>query len=150
MKRCITVTGFLLLGLIGAAGQSNEFVDGLLGSDAVTVGQAAYLVLVASDNLGGDADEARAFELLDSFGWAPEGAAVDSAMLMKDYSLLLMKAFGLEGGFMYRLFPSPRYAYRQLKSSLVIQGRSDPDMKVPGGFAMRMLGRVFDVKGISE
>lgn len=150
MKRFITVTGFLLLGLMGAAGQSNEFVDGLLASDAVTVGQAAYLVLVASDNLGGDADEARAFELLDSFGWAPEGATVDSPMLMKDYSFLLMKAFGLKGGFMYGLFPSRRYAYRQLKSSLVIQGRSDPDMTVVGNIAIRMLGRVFDVKGISE
>ncbi|PKL24501.1 MAG: hypothetical protein CVV47_08635 [Spirochaetae bacterium HGW-Spirochaetae-3] len=138
------------MAVIGAVAQSNEFVDGLLESDAVTVGQAAYLVLVASDNLGGDADEARAFELLDNFGWAPEGATVDTPILMKDYSFLLMNAFGLKGGFMYGFFPSPRYAYRQLKSSLVIQGRSDPDMTVVGNSAIRMLGRVFDIKGISE
>jgi hypothetical protein len=134
----------------GAFGQSNEFLDRLLASDSITVGQAAYLVLVASDNLGDDADEARAFELLENFGWAPKGAVADSPIKTKDYSFMLMKAFGLEGGLMYALFPGPRYAYRQLSSSLVIQGRSDPGMMVGGANAIRMLGRVFDVKGISQ
>jgi len=150
MKRMII---FLLaaaaLGL-GAAAQSNEFVDGLLDSDSVTVGQAAYLVLVASDNLGEDADEARAFELLETFGWAPKGASSATPIQLKDYSYLLMRAFGLKGGLLYAIFPGPRYAYRQLASNLVIQGRSDPNMSLSGSMAVRMLGRVFDVKGIAQ
>ena len=150
MKRMTILCCAMTLVLIGAFGQSNEFIDRLLQSDSVTLGQASYLVLVASDNLGDDADEARAFELLDNFGWAPEGAAADTPIKVKDYSYLLMKAFGLGGGFMYRLFPGPRYAYRQLASSLVIQGRSDPDMTLTGYVAVRMLGRVFDVKGIAQ
>ncbi|HQO67037.1 MAG TPA: hypothetical protein PLI66_09890, partial [Spirochaetales bacterium] len=76
--------------------------------------------------------------------------SADVPILLKDYAYLLMSAFGLRGGLMYALFPGPRYAYRQLVSSFVIQGRSDPDMAVSGPVAVRMLGRVFDVKGIAE
>lgn len=150
MKRVCASLILASLCVVAAIGQSNDFVDGLIASDSVSVGQAAYLVLVASDNLGEDADAARAFELLGTFGWAPTGASADAPILLKDYAYLLMSAFGLRGGLMYALFPGPRYAYRQLVSSFVIQGRSDPDMAVSGPVAVRMLGRVFDVKGIAE
>ncbi len=150
MKRVCASLVLASLCVFGAFSQSNDFVDGLIESDSVSVGQAAYLVLVASDNLGDDADAERAFEMLGNFGWAPEGASADTPIRLKDYSYLLMSAFGLRGGLMYALFPGPRYAYRQLVSSFVIQGRSDPDMAVSGPAAVRMLGRVFDVKGIAE
>jgi len=51
---------------------------------------------------------------------------------------------------MYGLFPSPRYAYRELAARQVIQGRADPDMKIDGPSAVRMLGRVFDVIGVNR
>lgn len=150
MNRTILLLFALAATGLCAFAQSNEFVDGLLESDEVTMGQAAYLVLVASDNLGEDADEARAFELLETFGWAPKAASADEPIRLKDYSYLLMRAFGLRGGLLYAVFPGPRYAYRQLAANLVIQGRSDPDMSLSGSMAVRMLGRVFDVKGIAQ
>lgn len=150
MKRTIVLLFALAAAGLCAFAQSNEFVDSLLESEEVTMGQAAYLVLVASDNLGEDADEARAFELLETFGWAPKGASAGASIRLKDYSYLLMRAFGLKGGLLYAVFPGPRYAYRQLAANLVIQGRSDPDMSLSGSMAVRMLGRVFDVKGIAQ
>lgn len=150
MKRSVLLLA-LSLGLIaGAAAQSNEFVDGLLGQEQVSYGQVSYLVLVASDNLGEDADEARAFELLGNLGWAPEGAEIDGSVPLNRYADILMKAFGMKGGVMYTLFPGPRYAYRQLSSLQVIQGRSDPSSGVDGIAAVRMLGRVFDVMGLNR
>jgi hypothetical protein len=149
MKRMLP---FLVCALlpIGAFAQSNEFVDGLLARNAVTVGQVSYLVLVASDNLGEDADEARAFEAMQGLGWAPRGAAIGDEVSLADYSYILMRAFGMKGGIMYSLLPGPRYAYRELVSFQVIQGRSDPASRVDGGTAVRMLGRVFDVMGIAQ
>lgn len=134
----------------GAFAQSNAFIDGLASGKPVTLGQAAYLVLVASDNLGDDADPARAFELLETFGWAGKGSAAGDEISVARYSYLLMRAFGLKGGLMYSLFPGPRYAYRHMAAKLVVQGRSDPQARLNGTEALRMLGRVFDLKGISE
>ena len=149
MKRA-TLFGALLLLSCVVFGQSNEFVDNLLSKDAVSFGQISYLVLVASDNIGEDADEARAFELLENMGWAPRGAAVSQTIRLDQYSLILMRAFGLKGGIMQGLLPSPRYAYRELTSIQVIQGRSDPGQKVSGLQAVQMLGRVFDVMGLNK
>lgn len=150
MKRSILFLALALGFIAGAAAQSNEFVDGLLGQEKVSYGQVSYLVLVASDNLGEDADEARAFELLQNLGWAPDSAEIDGTVPLNRYAAILMKAFGMKGGVMYTLFPGPRYAYRQLASLQVIQGRSDPSSGVDGVSAVRMLGRVFDVMGLNR
>ena len=149
MKRCFVIAGLLFLAL-SAWGQSNEFVDNLLSKEAVNFGQVSYLVLVASDNIGEDADEVRAFELLGNMHWAPSGAKAGDSIRLDQYSLILMRAFGLKGGIMQALLPSPRYAYRELTSIQVIQGRSDPGQKVSGLMAVSMLGRVFDVMGLNK
>ena len=130
--------------------QSNEFVDELLSKPSATFGQVSYLVLVASDNIGEDADAARAFELLQNMRWAPRRATIDKPIRLDEYAFLLMRAFGLKGGIMESLAPSPRYAYRELSYLQVIQGRSDPAMPVSGPAAIQMLGRIFDVMGLNK
>ncbi|MDX9899645.1 MAG: hypothetical protein RBT62_12055 [Spirochaetia bacterium] len=140
----------MLVGTTCAFGQSNQFIDILLETDSLSAGQAAYLVLVASERLDEKTDEAGAFKALIDLGWVSEQTQMDTPMRTKDYCYLLMKAFDLKGGLLYSLFPGPRYAYRQMVSSQVIQGRSDPAMVVTGSRAMRMLGRVFDIQEISS
>ncbi|HCM27500.1 MAG: hypothetical protein A2Z99_07820 [Treponema sp. GWB1_62_6] len=150
MNRMIIVAAASFLVSVSVSAQSNEFIDGLLETPAVTLGQVSYLVLVASDNLGEDADEARAFEQLESLGWAPSGGKAGDPVTLAAFSSVLMQAFGLKGGLMYSFFPNRRYAYRELASLQVIQGRSDPGDRVDGIMAVRMLGRIFDVTGANR
>jgi hypothetical protein len=152
-RKCFMVlafAAFLAAAAASAGAQSNEFVDGLLAKPEASFGQVSYLVLVASDNIGEDADEARAFDLLQNLKWAPAGAAVNSPVRLDEYALILMRAFGMKGGIMQRVAPSPRYAYRELAYLQVIQGRSDPAQRVSGTAAVQMLGRVFDVMGLNK
>ena len=130
--------------------QTNEFIDGLLAEKETTYGQVSYLVLVASENLNEDSDTARAFAQLRALGWAPWGAQADKKVDLASYASILMRAFGLRGGIMYSLFPGPRYAYREMVARQVIQGRSDPGLRVDGPSAIRMLGRVFDIIGAKQ
>jgi len=150
MKRHLLFIALLLGFAVAEIAQSNEFMDGLLDSKAVTVGQASYLVLVAADKLGEESDTSGAFARLQELGWAPKAAGADDPVNYSSYSYILMKAFGLRGGIMYSLFPSPRYAYRELASRQMIQGRSDPAGKVDGSAALRVLGRVLDAEGRSK
>lgn len=150
MKRGVLFCAFFAIAAAGAYTQSNEFVDGLLSVNKVNYGQVSYLVLVASDNLSEDADEARAFELLESLGWAPEGSAASDIVPLATYAQILMRAFGMKGGILYTLFPSPRYAYRELSFLQVVQGRADPSETVDGASSVRMLGRIFDVMGLNK
>jgi hypothetical protein len=137
----------LLLGLSTAAAraQSNEFMDELLGSAAITTAQASYLVLAASERIDADAEPAAAFARAQELGWAPKAASAEDPIRYSAYAYLLARSFELKGGVMYSLFrSSPRYAYRELVARRMIQGRSDPQGKVDGLAAVRVLGRVVD------
>jgi hypothetical protein len=150
MKRYTLALCSLLFVASAAFGQSAAFVDALLESESITVGQGAYLALAASGAVPESADAGAAFAELEKLGWVPRGAAADSPIRLGDYSYLVMRALGLRGGFMYAILPGPRYAYRQLVYSRVIQGRSDPGMSVPGDVALGVIGRALDAKGAAE
>jgi hypothetical protein len=122
-------------------------LDALLDSPALTWGQAARLVLGAAG--GEDLPETEAFTRLQGMAKLPRGAAPGGEINMGGLSLAVMRAFGLSGG-LYRLFPTGRYAYRELVYLGIIQGRSDPAMKVPGERFFRILGRVLDYTGIDR
>jgi hypothetical protein len=147
MKLSLILASLLLWLAAAGAAQSNEFMDGLLEAKTVTVGQASYLVLGAAEKLGESDDASGAFARLQELGWAPKAAAAEDPISYSSYAYLLMRAFELKGGVMYSLFHSPRYAYRELASRQMIQGRSDPKGKPDGQTALRVLSRVLDAEG---
>lgn len=151
MKRLLLM-GLCLasLGVANLASQSNEFLDVLIGAPTVRGDQAAYLVLVASENLPEDADQTRAFEMLGDLGWVPGGMTAESVVTWSDLAYMCMKAFGMNGGILYRLFPGPRYAYREMRYQGILQGRMDPGTPVDGTGALRLAGRILDVKGAGK
>ncbi|MBN2873969.1 MAG: hypothetical protein JXM71_02645, partial [Spirochaetales bacterium] len=136
--------------LFGASAQSAEYMDALAQADHVTVGQAAYLAAAASGQIDADADEVAAFDFVRSAGWLPLDAAMDAPVRVDDYSYALMRAFNLTGGLWYSWFPGPRYAYRHLVYSRVLQGRSDPGSTLSGVLALTMVGRAADEAGVRE
>lgn len=150
MHSLIRVAGafLLLVSTSSLFGQANDFIDSVIAKDALSVSEAAYLVLVASDNLGDDADSSRAFEMIKQLGWDPVGFQPDAGINYGEFSYMLIKAFGVRTGLLFSLFPGPHYAYRELVHLVVVQGATDPDMKVSGTGAMHMLSRIFDVKGL--
>jgi hypothetical protein len=58
-----------------------------------------------------------------------------------------MKAFNIKGGFMYSLFPGPRYAYRELAYRKIITGRSYSTTRVSGERLLRILNRALAYAG---
>jgi hypothetical protein len=147
MKKISAWSILVLLSSVVSTAQSNGYLDRFLTEKSVSVGEVTYLVLAASGRVADDADLVSAFEFATRMGWAPSGVGIDEPVSLAAYSYLLMQAFELKGGIMYALAPGPRYAYRELASLQVIQGRSDPDAPLDGSTAIRMLGMIFDIVG---
>ena len=136
----------LLAGAVNSWGQSNEILDVLFEESATTLGQAAYLVLTASGLLAEEATPAEAAAALAGQGWTvPERAALEP-LTLGEYSHLLMQAFQLEGGLMYRLFPGPRYAGRELAYLRLIRGDTSPYRSFSGEEAIGIIGRLLEWK----
>lgn len=149
MKNVILVL-FFMASAAGIHAQPAKEVDLLLADPQVSYARAARYVLPAADILPVSASEADAFKAALEKGWLPEGADPASPIRLDESAYLVMSAFSLRGGLLYRLFPGPRYAYRELVYKQYIQGRRDPAQPVPGERLVRILGRVLDAKGGGE
>ena len=144
----------ILVMLLGAAAglyaQSAKEVDLLLSDPRVSYARAARYILPAAGILSASASESDAFKAALEQGWLPDGADPAAPIRLDESAYLILRAFSLEGGLMYRLFPGPRYAYRELVYRQFIQGRRDPAQPVPGERLVRILGRALDAKGGGE
>ena len=131
----------LLLFLSQAWGQTAADIEGLLAQKEITFEQAAYFASCAVLDEPPAAPFA-AFTLARDRGWLPAKAESSRPITMGGLSLLLMHAFDLKGGMMYRFFGNQRYAYREMKEKGYITGRAYQTLKVSGEQFLQILGDV--------
>ena len=148
----ITALLFLPLCLITAQTESAEpsaaDLEKLLESPAVSWGEAARFILTAAERGTGLTEDA-AFAEAGTIAKLPKNAAASDTADLGGVSRIIMNAFNLKSG-MYRVFPNGHYAHRELVWLTVIQGKSDPHMKVSGERLLRILGRALDHTGIDK
>jgi hypothetical protein len=145
-----TLTLLLTIILLSAAGsvwgQSNELLDELFEEPITSLGQAAYLVLTSVDRIPEETTPAEAAASLTDQGWTVPERSSDDPLTLGEYSYLLMQAFELKGGLMYRIFPGPRYAGRELAYLELIRGDTSPYRTFSGEEAIGILSRLLEWK----
>ena len=139
----------LFAGLSFVHAQTAAELEAVLSDPALSCAQAALFVASSSPNGGAYAGDGlnEAFALAMERRWFPKGTEPGEIINMGKLSFLLMKAFDIKGGLMYRIFPGPRYAFRSMVSKSYIQEAADPDMKASGEYFLNILGRVIDAEG---
>ncbi|MGI5090549.1 hypothetical protein ABK01_08030 [Treponema sp. OMZ 305] len=149
MKRTLYIAVAMLLIAAATFGQAAEKIDKILETEAATFGQAAYLIQTALDDGSDGLDFETAFERFKSENQnlIRDSVTAEDVIPVKTYAFLLMKAFDVKGGMMYRIYPCPRYAYRDLRYLAVIQGKNNPDASMTGASMLQILGRVGMVQG---
>lgn len=148
MKKLFGVILFLAVTVVSLSAQGlARDMDQILEVDAITWAQAARFVLPASGQPAPEGAFA-AFELAKSQGWLPRDAEAEGIVDFGGLSFFLMRAFDIPGGLMYRAFPGPRYAYRELVYKDILQGQIDRSWKVSGFWLLTVVGRVLDESGV--
>lgn len=61
-----------------------------------------------------------------------------------------MKAFGINGGLMYSIFPGPRYAFRELVYKGIITRNTNPGGRLSGTNALRIIRIAAEMKGLDK
>lgn len=146
-KAALFPAAVLLMAAFPAAAfaQTAERLDAVLAAREVSCAQAAAVLLPAAGLLDPAATEAAAFDRARE--WLPRRVAADAPVKMGELSRLVMGAFGLSGGLMYRLFPGPRYGYRAMAWRRFLPARSDPGRTVTGEELFYIIGRVLSWRG---
>jgi len=146
MKISLTIFQFFLCAAFYAPlhAQTAEEIQTLLQTPAISYAQAARFVLEAADVSGSydktNGQDAVRFAVENK--WLPQKADAQDAISLENFSLLIMKAFGLKGGPMYTWFNNAHYSYREMVFKDLIQGRTDPQMKVSGNTMLLIVNRV--------
>ncbi|MFO7780331.1 MAG: hypothetical protein R6W94_01745 [Spirochaetia bacterium] len=135
----------LVIPLVTVAGTDQmEVIAAMQTAEEVTYREGGFAVLVASGMLPRTAapDAALNPGLRSRLGW--DSRPVDSPLTVAEFSYLVMKAFDIPGGLMYRLAPSPRYAVRELRFRRVLLDRVDATDDIAGVQALRMIGNAIE------
>ncbi len=150
LKVVMLIGVLYLVCVIPLFSQSNELIDSILAEREAKFGVSVYLVLAAANLVDRNIETKNAGEVAVKFlkdaGWGIKVKRTDSYITLGEYSLVLMEAFKMKGGIMYTLFPSPRYASRELYYHGFIDGNRDPYRKISGDEVVLMLRNVMDWK----
>lgn len=121
-------------------------IDTILGQEAITWAQAAWLVGRATGAFDEGVTPEEAAERAAKSGWADTSLREGRRLELQSLSHLLVEALEIPGGFLYSWFPGPRYALRELVYRKIIPGSLDPESSVPGEEALRYLQLAQDWK----
>ena len=147
--RIAPILVFLAIGLPCFA-QSNSEVDDLLAQVQARTDSAAYMILVASGQLGEDASPSDAYTMLLDKKWILAAQEPSFPIKVDQYCAIVMRALGLKGGLMYSLFPGPRYAYREFVAKGFVNPSGGPKRLLPGDEVLRILRQALDLKGVAQ
>ena len=148
-EKCVFLFFLIVFAFMGwnLFGQSNSVIDTLLDEAEADLGNTAYMVFTGAGLLDEGADVSAGLKVLAEGSWSPlAGKGADASLTLGEYSFLITGAFNIKGGLMYRLFPEPRYAARELKYLGIIDRDADPSVPVSGEDVMRILGYVLEWK----
>jgi hypothetical protein len=131
-----------------AFAQTAEQMDAVLDAEQVSFAQAALVILPAAGLLPPDAGMAEAFAMARPF--FPRYADRETPIRMGELAHLVMRSFGLSGGFLYALFPGPRYAYRALAWRRLLPLNPGPYRTVSGEELFYITGQALSHTGEPE
>lgn len=142
----VVLLGVFALAAAPLHAQSNVILDRILADDDLVYGSAAYLLMLASGAVSDEATMSLAVTELNRSGLGLDDRGAGDTITLGEYALLTMRVFSIPGGIAWSVYPSPRYAARELEYRGIIQGQVYPRMKLSGERAMRILGRVLTMR----
>jgi hypothetical protein len=143
MKRAVLIPVVVVLMLFVAgslAAQSNEVIDSVLEQETLRTAEALYLVRVAAGDASEDQSVQDVYASTDWASWGLEEQAADEPVTLGQFSYLVMQALDMSGGLMYKIFPGPRYAARELDYLGYIAEDRSPYRTMSGQEGLRILG----------
>ncbi len=121
-----------------AFSQSAEIVEKTVSEEKLSYGTAAYFTAVALGYISDDDSEEDAVNAWKKIGEELSKPAIKEDVSAEDFitfenlAWLCYYTWEIPEGLMMHLFPSPRYAFKQLRNDGVIQSSFDPK-RIPTG-----------------
>lgn len=141
MKKNIFFILFFMFLCVIISAQSADSVTKMLDSKTVTFDEAAYFAAaylgLSQDTMNFD----NAASVLRTAAEFPKLKNTAGALRFKDVAYICLQVWDIDSGINYRIFKSPRYALRELKSLRFVPPFTDPDAYVNGRDMLYIMGK---------
>ncbi len=127
-------------GVSVAWSQGADLLFSVSTKPVLTLGDAAALVGIAGGSLPPQIEPQAAVDELKRIGFTLPNDPADAPISIGQYSYLVMQLLDLRGGFLYSLFPGPRYALRELIARGVLNDTAHQGQLLAGTEGLRILG----------
>lgn len=144
MIRPVPLLCVLTVAVCSVGAQSSQVVDELLEQESAQLGPTAYIVLTAAGLLSEGAGYEEAVAMVEERRMLRRNLDPQSEVRLGRFSKLVLEAFDLKGGLMYRITGLPRYAARELAFRDYYRGSSASGREISGEFVIRVVGRVLE------
>lgn len=133
-----------VIALSAAGAQSNETLDTILRREVARTGETLYMVFLASGRATDAESEQDVYQRIgrDWSRWGLTPRAAVAPITFGEYAHVLMQAFDIPGGVMYRVAPGPRYAAREIVYRGFARGPRTAERTISGEEMLRILGNV--------
>ncbi len=142
----ILTVALLVFAAAGVFAQSADIVDNLLSQENARFGEAVYMIAVGSGLASESVSIADAVKIIKDKHWTGAFKNSTDPITLGEVSFITMKALKIHGGLMYTLFPSPRYAVRELAYLGFIEGEAHPGNKMKGDQVLEILSKAIAFK----
>lgn len=136
MKKILLGIAVALISALAVSAQSSELMSKIIKSEKATLAQISYLPALYANRITEEDSEEKAFQVMQESGLFSEEATPDTEATLADVCFVYAKSLGLKGGLFYRLFQSPRYAFKEFKAQGIIPAEADPSMQLSGTDSM--------------
>lgn len=121
-----------------AGAQSNEIIDRYLERQEADMETSIYLAMIAGGHSDGSVSVESALQEYDRQFTRPK--MKEGVLTVGDFSLITIQALDIPPGVMNRLFNSPRYSTRDLKSYRIVRASVSQFDTISGEAALSLLG----------
>lgn len=125
-----------------AFSQSADVITELLQTKELTNEQTAYILATWQDDANSEKTYTQAFTLLQEEKFFSSSKEASSPITLAELSIVCMRIFDMKGGLLYTLFPSERYAFRELKFLNILPQTANPSFNVSGKEAFNILSKL--------
>ena len=142
-KKVFVFLLIVLFSLSGLFAQNPDEVSRMIETEEATVGQIGYFLAVYLELVPDVANGRASLDALETAGYGSFRNA-DAPISLAELAGLCMKVWKIEGGLMYSLFKSNRYAFREFQSKGYLSFSDDPMDHVSGYRALNLIYKCLD------
>lgn len=146
VKKPLLVLVVLVFGVTAhVVSLDNRVIDRFLDQSPADVETTIYLAMLGSDPDWADADVVETFQEFNNLGYRTP-LRMHDPITTEQFALITMQVLEIPGGVVSRLFRSPRYAYRDMRTYRMIPTSYGPKDELSGEAVIMLLGNVLNWK----